>query len=382
MISTMQPRLQTRWITNIRNAAGLALAIACIAAAQQQPPTAGKTAEQVFKNIQVLKGIPADQITPTMRVIARDLGVTCNYCHDEEDRAKDGLEPKDTARKMIVMMRDINNASFAGRTEVTCMTCHNGHSDPVNLPSLPQFSIAVIGPGDDTKPPALPTVDQILAKYVQALGGEQALRKVSSMVIAGTRQNHTPPGTPVPPAFLIERYSKAPNLNVVIGHPANAVIGDGFDGATAWTQDATGRVTQLAGNASNRARREADFYPALNMKQQYQRLAVRDIEKIGDRDAYVVVAVPQGESPERFYFDVQSGLLLRHQTVSPSAVGNVPIATDYENYRNAGNGVKVPFMVHIVGPTRPDCATITVNKVQLNAAVDSSKFAKPDSKSP
>ncbi len=377
----MQLSLQTGWMRNLRNAAGFALAISCIAAAQQ-PPVEGKTAEQVFKNIQVLKGIPADQITPTMRVIARDLGVTCNYCHDEEDRAKDGLEPKDTARKMIVMMRDINNASFAGRTEVTCMTCHNGHSDPVNLPNLPPFSVAVIGPGDDTKPPALPTVDQILAKYVQALGGEQALRKVSSMVITGTRQNYTPPGTPVPPAFPIERYSKAPNLNVVIGHPANAVIGDGFDGATAWTQDAAGRVTQLAGNTANRARREADFYPALNMKQQYQRLAVRDVEKIGDRDAYVVVAVPQGESPERFYFDVQSVLLLRHQAVSPSAVGNVPIATDYENYRNAGNGVKVPFMVHIVGPTRPDCATITVNKVQLNAAVDSSKFAKPDSKSP
>lgn len=192
MISIMQPRLQTRWMRSLRNAAGLALAISCIAAAQQQPPTGGKTAEQVFKNIQVLKGIPADQITPTMRVIARDLGVTCNYCHDEEDRAKDGLEPKDTARKMIVMMRDINNASFAGRTEVTCMTCHNGHSVPVNLPSLPQFSVAVIGPGDDVKPPVLPTVDQILAKYVQALGGEATLRKVSSMVIVGTRQNYTP----------------------------------------------------------------------------------------------------------------------------------------------------------------------------------------------
>src|SRR5262245_44668250 len=97
-----------------------ALAIARLAAAQQPPP-AGAPAEQVYKNIQVLKGVPADQITPTMRVIARDLGVTCEYCHDEMDRSKDGVEAKDTARAMITMMRAINKDSFGGSTEDTCV---------------------------------------------------------------------------------------------------------------------------------------------------------------------------------------------------------------------------------------------------------------------
>ena len=102
-------------------AAGLALVIACLAAAQQPPPP-GAPAEQVYKNIQVLKGVPADQITPVMRVIARALGIACEYCHDEMDRAKDGLEAKETARSMIVMMREINKNSFGGNTEVTCVT--------------------------------------------------------------------------------------------------------------------------------------------------------------------------------------------------------------------------------------------------------------------
>jgi hypothetical protein len=361
------------------SAAVLALAIASLAAGQQQP-VEGKTAEQVYKNIQVLKGTPADQITPTMRVIARDLGVNCEFCHDPMDRSKDGLEAKETARTMIAMMRDINKNSFGGRTQVTCVTCHNGSNDPANTPTLPAFSVAVIGPGDDNKPPTLPTVDQVLDKYVQALGGEQALRKVTSMVITGTRQNYSPAADRVPPAFPFEQYSKAPNLSVMIGHPANGVTGSGFDGTTAWTQDPRGRVTQSAGNAANRAKRDADFYPALDMKQQYQRLTVRGIEKIGDRDAYAIVAIPQGDSPEWFFFDTQSGLLLRHQTISPSAVGNAPLATDYENYRDAGNGVKIPYVVHIVGPSRPDCANITVDKVQLNAAIDGTKFAKPESK--
>jgi hypothetical protein len=63
-------------------------------------------------------------------------------------------------------------------------------------------------------------------------------------------------------------------------------------------------------------------------------------------------------------------------------VGNVPIATNYENYRNVGNGAKMPFAVHIAGPSRPDCATITVDKVQVNAAIDNSKVARPESKAP
>jgi hypothetical protein len=159
----------------------------------------------------------------------------------------------------------------------------------------------------------------------------------------------------------------------MIARPANGANATGFDGTAAWAQDGRGRVTQVGGVAANRAKRDADFYPALNMKQLYQRLTVRDIEKIGDRDVYVVLAFPQGDSAEQFYFDTQTGLLLRHQTISPSAVGNVPYSVDYDNYRDAGNGVKLPFVVNIVGPSRPDCVNITVDKVQLNAAIDNNK---------
>ena len=370
---------QSRWLGLLVVAFGT-LALPRLAAAQQ--PTEGRMAEQVYKNIQVLKGVSADQITPIMRVIARDLGVTCEFCHDEMDRSKDSLAPKDTARAMMTMMSDINKNSFGGRTQVTCVTCHNGHSVPENVPTLPPFSVAYLGPGDEIKPPTLPTVDQILAKYVQTLGGEAALRKVTSMVVTGSRQNYAPAAAAAPPPFPIEQYAKAPNLSVTIARPANGVNSSGFDGTNAWTQNAQGRVTQLVGVAANRARRDADFYPALNMKQTYQRLTVSGIEKIGDRETYVVVAVPQGENPEWFYFDTQSGLLLRHQVISPSAFGDVPYATDYENYRDAGNGIKVPYTIHIVGPSRPDCAAITIDKVQLNVPIDNSKFAKPESRTP
>ena len=100
----------------------------------------------------------------------------------------------------------------------------------------------------------------------------------------------------------------------------------------------------------------------------------------GNRDAYVVVAAPQNEPAEWFYFDTQTGLLLRHQVLLPTAIGDSPVATEYEDYRDAGNGVKMPFKVNIVGPSRPDCSMITIDKIELNAAVDNSKLAKPASR--
>ncbi len=111
-------------------AAGSILAAAIFAGAQQQQ-LAGKTAEQAFKNIQVLKEIPAEQVVPTMRVMAGSLGVNCGFCH-VEDRSKDDLMTKQTARKMITMMMNINKDNFDARQEVTCFTCHKGTNDPVS----------------------------------------------------------------------------------------------------------------------------------------------------------------------------------------------------------------------------------------------------------
>ena len=300
---------------------------AAVCAAQQPAPDAAR-AEAVYKNITVLGGVAADQVTPIMRLIARDLGVTCEYCHDEKDRAKDGLAPKDTARQMITMMRDINARAFGGRTVVTCVTCHNGRSTPANVPTLPPFSVAVLGPGDEVRPPALPAVDEVLARYLQALGGEQALRRITTLVATGTRQNYTPAASAVPAPFAIERYARSPNLSLTVARQPTGPVTTGFDGATAWSQDARGRVTAIAGTAASRARRDADIYPALNLTRQYERVAVQGVEKIGTRDAYVVVAVPRGESPEQFYFDVASGLLVRHQRISTTALGEAPLATE------------------------------------------------------
>src|SRR3979490_3487178 len=100
------------------------------AAAQVSPANEGKTAEQVYKNIKVLQGTPANELIQSMHLMKGAVGLDCLYCHIEREWEKDVKPAKDVARKMIVMMKDIKTRYFAGRQVVTCNTCHNGRPGP------------------------------------------------------------------------------------------------------------------------------------------------------------------------------------------------------------------------------------------------------------
>jgi hypothetical protein len=359
-------------------AGGLLLAAAGLASAQVSPANEGKTAEQVYKNIKVLQGTPANELNQSMHLMKGAVGLDCLYCHIEREWEKDVKPAKDVARKMIVMMNDINTRQFGGRQVVTCNTCHNGRPVPAAMPAFP-----VLEPSVAPKP-LLPSVDQILAKYVEALGGEQALRKVTGRVITGTQYIPTGPGGTVPTPASVEKYQKAPNLAVTIYRAPAYAISEGFDGTTAWSQNQAGRVTEPVKLDIGRAARAADFYEPLDLKRQYAQITVRGIENVNGRDAYLVVGVPQGDKPESLYFDTQTGLLLRKQTVLPTPIGDSPFQTDFEDYRDTGSGVKVPFVIHM-NPANPRTelapnATLRITKVEDNTAIDNAKFAKPASR--
>jgi photosynthetic reaction center cytochrome c subunit len=358
----------------------LMLAGALLVRAQGGPPTMeGKTAEQFYKNIKVLNGTPADQVIESMHLIRGALGVDCEFCHEDPDRAADTKEPKETARMMMRMVMDINKNNFKGEQEVTCYTCHRGSAIPATT-----FTFPVVENGLEAEAKGLPSVDQILAKYVAALGGEQAIRKINSRVITGTQYIPTGPGGTVPVPATIERSQKAPNLVVNVYRTPTYTISDGFDGTRAWAQAANGRVAEPGATDQMRAKRDADFYLPLDMKQTYAQMQVRNIENVNGHDAYVVIARPQGDRAERLYFDVQTGLLVRKWNSLATPAGEAPFQVDYQDYRDTGSGVKFPYVI-IMNPanarTEPSStATIRVTKVQDNAPLDSPKFVKPESK--
>jgi photosynthetic reaction center cytochrome c subunit len=358
------------------------LALTAVAAQTPQAPAlqpAVPTAAQQYKNIQVLKDLPADQLNQTMHLIEGSLGVECQFCHIWGEWDKDVKPMKSVARRMFAMMEGINKNLFAGAQKVTCYTCHRGSPDPVSMVVLP----VPLPPSVDNPPPApvLPTVDQILTKYIDALGGEQALRKVTTRVIMGTRDIPTGSGGMVPMPSEVEMYQKAPNLTLNVYKTATFVASDGFDGIYAWTKNMAGRVATLQDSDSERVRRAANLYQPIDLKNEYARMTVTAIEKINGRDAYVVAATPPNDLVERLYFDVQSGLLLRKASMVVSGVGMSPFEVNYEDYRTTKSGVKFPYLTRMypAGPRTvvPSSSTLRVTVVQEGVAIDDKKFARP-----
>jgi photosynthetic reaction center cytochrome c subunit len=170
---------------------GTLLAVTLIlgSALRAQPAGASKPAEEVYKNIVSLKGTPADQVMPAMQFMASSLGVECTFCHVQGKMEADDKGAKKTAREMIAMQAAINKESFRGQLQVTCFSCHRGAQRPVSGPPVLESDAA--RPAPPAMAPATPgapavTADQIIEKYVTALGGADAIRKINRRVMTGS----------------------------------------------------------------------------------------------------------------------------------------------------------------------------------------------------
>lgn len=217
---------------------------------------------------------------------------------------------------------------------------------------------------------AAPTVDQILDRYLKAIGGREAWQKFTSRVTMGTIE--------VPSMNLsgmVMLHEKAPNRSLATVVINGAAFRKGYDGTAGWTDDPKNGLRDETGAELAETRRDADFYHSLDLRKLYPKMMVTGKEKIGDRDAYVIeAAIPEGGAPTRMYFDTESGLLLRVVSENHDADGVTQYSEDYDDYREV-DGVKIPFTSH---QTNGDTTyTMTISEVHHNVELDDSEFAKP-----
>jgi photosynthetic reaction center cytochrome c subunit len=333
-------------------------------------PAGPKLAEEEFKNIQALKGIPADQVIPAMQFIAASLGVDCEFCHVAHANEKDDKKPKVTARKMINMMMAINKDNFENHREVTCYSCHRGSRDPVATPIITDEEAKLAAEEEKKAGEAkatLPSAEQLLDKYLAAIGGADALQRITSRVQKGTITafggQH----------FPVDVYSKAPDKRLSVMHLQGGDSFTGFDGKQGWLS-IPGRVHTMSAAENAAARIDADLYLPAHLKTLYEKFRVDVGEKIDGHETYVVAGRTEGQPPLRLYLGKESGLLLRLVRYAETPLGRNPTQIDYADYRDA-NGVKVPFRWTLARPGNR--FTIQVEQLQQNVAVDDAKFAPP-----
>lgn len=328
-----------------------------------------KTAEQQFKNVQVLKDIPAEQLIPAMQFIAAALGVQCEFCHVEHEMQKDDKKEKQTARKMIAMELAINKGHFESELKVTCFTCHRGSPHPLGTPILspdaPKPAPHVHDEAGETHA-NLPTADQILDKYLAAVGGADALKKIKSRVQKGTIDA-------MGMQFSIEVYSEAPEKRVSISHPKGGSSVTAFNGEVGWLSIPTGFHRMTAPEREG-ARIDAQLYFPSHVREMYKEFHLGPGEEINGRTTYLVSATAAGRPPLELFFDMENGLLLRLIRYTQTPLGRNPVQIDYADYRET-DGVKIPYRWTLARPN--GAFTIRVQQVQQNVPIDENLFVPP-----
>lgn len=348
------------------------------AAGQAGPEQTPQMSENVFKNIQVLKGIPADEFMDTMGMFASSLLFDCTGCHVQEiltNRQAFAIPtPRiQRARQMVVMMNTINRNFFGGQPRVTCFTCHRGNNTPDVIPDLALQYGDVMDDNPNSMrifPDARLSVDQIFAKYIQALGGADRVSKLTSFVVTGTYAGFNTSDAKVP----IEIYARAPDQRTQVVRTFEGDAVKTYDGRNAWAAEGWRQIplmTFTGGNLAG-ARFEAILsFPAGIQKAFSQWEASTTV--IGDREVQVLQGTNPGELPVNLYLD-QAGLLVRTVRWIRTTVGTVPTETNYSDYREVA-GVMMPFHMEVTWTTGQN--TIELSEVRPNVAIDTARFARP-----
>ncbi len=346
-----------------------------------QTPARPLMAEEVFKNVQILKGIPVDEFMGTMGFFSASLGLNCTDCHVDESggnwaRYADDNPKKQTARRMMQMVATLNRTNFGGRQVVTCNTCHRGNSRPNVQPSLALLygTPPPDEPGEPiTQAPGQPTADRVLDKYVQAVGGVQKLAAIGSIVARGSYR-----GFDDQDKSAVEIYAKAPDQRTTIVHTLSGDSTTTFDGHDGWIAapetEKPVPLLALTGQELDGVRLEIELWFPSRIKQSLTGWRVGAPAVINDREVLVVQGTTANGGTATLCFDAETGLLARLIRFSESPVGRIVTQLDYADYREV-SGIKVPFRWTV--SWLDGRSTFELSEVRANVPLDAAKFARP-----
>ncbi len=328
-----------------------------------------ETAGQKFKSIQVLNDMPADQMGKVMNMMSASLGVDCKFCHtsNDGDYEKEGVKHKDTARKMIQMVFDLNKTHFEGRPEINCNTCHNGKPRPASNFPLGGSTFRDVRL---SHPPKTPSADEVIARYLRALGGPDKLTARRTRLI---KANRIEPDGKISATETIRLSGGSYRSDTAYG---KYIVTELFSNDSGRKFGGSSEI-ELKPDEAEHIRREGELFYPLNFKSIYPKMEFLSLEKINGRDTYVFAVTTDGGLREKVAFDTKTGLLMRRSSSAPTVFGDFVYKVEYSDYREAG-GIKMPFTTHYAVPNISWTRKIT--SVKYVATMSSQLFDLPDSK--
>ena len=345
------------------------------AAAQAGVPMA----EQVFKNVQVLKGISVQEFMGAMGVFSAALGMSCEDCHAADDRNWDGFAAenprKQMARMMMIMMTNINRQNFGGRQMITCYSCHRGDSRPKPTPTMDEIygGFPPNNPADIiTQEKTAPAPETVLDKYIAAVGGAQRAAALKSYTAKGQSVGYGPESQSRP----VEIYATSPDKRSTVIHTDSGLATTTYNGAQAWYAAPYRPVDVLEYVGADRDGAKIDAmlgFPAV-IKEMATNWRTGRPQFIDGKELTHVQGTTAAGVNVSLFFDPETGLLVRQLRFTNSPVGRIPTQWDYADYRDVA-GVKVPFKYTMSGINGKD--SFELESIQPNVNIPAARFGKP-----
>ena len=216
------------------------------------------------------------------------------------------------------------------------------------------------------------TVDRVLAKYLQAIGGQAAYEKVATRTMRGSVE--IPDDNVTAPARIL---AKAPaSYRLTFDVPGYGVVETVLDGANGWEKNPDSGIHAMSKTDLAIARRDHHFYREVRLKELYPTMTMAGTDRVDGRAADVVEATPVGASAEKLYFDRETGLLLEraYERVTLED-GIVQYEILYKDYRDV-DGLKFPFVVEQHAPD--NTMIFKFAEIQNNPPLEDAAFAKPE----
>lgn len=358
-------------------AALVVVALASVALAQTAPAksaTPPRTAGEEFKNVKVLKDVPAAEWFPTMAFISGALGVGCQHCH-VNPFASDEKPAKQRAREMMQMVAAINAQNFPEQpNRVTCMTCHNGSTRPARAPEVAragwvkEYAAATAKPA---APEPAPPVERVLADYRAAIGGRNVAR-IKSRYYHGTATSYSAakdgPRAVEQEVTMAGEFARV-DLTTKQGTQSN-IYDDRRGRGWVITEKETRAMTaeEIAGFQRVAQALQVDYLP------RFTQAVLKGAEEMRGHKTWAVELTLSPGRADTYFFDQESGLLVARRGSTQSAFGRFPEETWFEDYQET-DGVRLPMTVITAGVNNG--IVRVYDEVRLNLPVERKKFEPP-----
>lgn len=216
-----------------------------------------------------------------------------------------------------------------------------------------------------------PSVQEIVAKSVQALGGREAWTRSTSRRTKGFVQSEDSS------AFVgIEILQKLPGKSMTkIKLPNGMLLLEVCDGKSDWIEDPRGGYHEVTGAALAYRVGQADLLSNIKAFDQAAKGKLLGIQKMGTHTTYAVEFTDKKEVA-RLYFDTETGLVMHTEDTFATSEGPYTVKLDLDDYRDV-EGLKFAF--RIKRTEKGAVTSMRLTQVEINPAIEDAIFLKPES---